>query len=279
MTLPNITVTAASASETMCLRADVKTMLNIASTDTSEDANIDGLIRVASLAIQESGLGRPPWLQTYLEKRPGDGGVYLYASRWPILSVTSVTIGTGDSPTTITAGDYSVAGRNRDRLYKAGEWNDTPLDPPRGRPFSGDRALEYNLTYVAGWVMPDEITEWTNGASVAANEWYKSTDADEAVIFRAGGSGTTDSTEPTWDTVIGNTTTDNDITWTAYQQRLPEDLEFAARLQAVALFGGALQLPVGIAEESFQGARLRYSEMAAQSDLTPTVKAICRRYR
>ena len=149
----------------------------------------------------------------------------------------------------------------------------TPLAPPTGRPYAGDRDLEYNLTYAAGWVMPDEITEWAADTAVSLNAWYKSTDVDEAVIFRVTTAGTTDSTEPTWDTVIGNTTTDNTVTWTAYQQRLPQDLEFAARVQVAALRDGGLRLPVGISEEAVDGARIKYRDAALSSDLTPAVPA------
>ncbi len=64
-------------------------------------------------------------------------------------------------------------------------------------------------------------TAWATGQSVSAGDYYlRSTGAGAennatGLFFVAGNSGTTHATtEPTWDTTAGNTTTDNDITWT-----------------------------------------------------------------
>jgi len=244
----------------LCKRADVKTQLDIASSDTSEDSRIDALIIAASEQLAKI-LEREPWLQTYLEKLPGQGGTMLYLSRWPLKTKpSSITLGTGSSPSTVTASDYALAGPDRRRVYKSNDWNLTPRDAPGLIPVWSDRDLDYNVTYVAGWVMPDEITEWSGGASVAANAWFSSTDADEPFIFQADATGGTThaSTEPTWPTVAEGTVTDNGLTWTAYDQRLPRPLEEAALMLSVSLFSGALGRPAGIKSEAGDGFRIEY---------------------
>lgn len=266
---PNVTVTAAATSRMLCKRADVKTQLDIASTDTSQDARIDGLIIAASEQIAAAmqslayNSARVPWLQTYLEKTPGPGGTFLRLSNWPIKGdPASVTLGTGSSPSTVTASTYSVAGPSRDRLYRATGWNLTQRDTPGLIPAYGDRALDYNVTYTAGWIMPDEITEWSGGASVAASAWFSATDVDEPFIFQADATGGTThaSTEPTWPTVEEGTVTDNGITWTAYAQRLPRALEEAALMLTVDLYDGAA--PSGIKSEAGDGYSIVYKDGA-----------------
>jgi len=64
-------------------------------------------------------------------------------------------------------------------------------------------------------------TTWSTGQSVTAGDYYlRSTgvgaeNSNTGLFFVANNSGTTHATtEPTWDTTAGNTTVDNDITWT-----------------------------------------------------------------
>lgn len=281
-TLPNVSITVAASSRALCERSTVKTELGIS--DSSQDTKLDRLILAFSMyASGPEGIGRDPWLQTYLERLPGLGGHYLWLSRFPLMSVTSVTEGTGSSPSTIDSTTYSVAGA-RDRLYRADGWSRHTLCGPEHATSSVGPALAYNVTYSAGWVMPGQITTWSAGASVTSGAWFKAT-TDHPFIFRAGGAGTTHATtEPTWPTVIGGTVTDNGITWTAYEQRLPQDLEQAALIAVIDWYSGGLDQPTGISSESFAGHTLVYSGTntaigRSASAINPAAKTILQRYR
>ncbi len=255
------TVTVAAKSRMFCKRANVKTQLDIASSDTSEDSRIDALIIAASEQIRQL-LGREPWLQTYLENRPGQGGTNLLLRHWPLKGdPASVTVGTGSSPSTVTASTYSVGGNGRrDRLFRTSLWPVASV--LAGDPIYGSQQPGINVTYSGGWVMPDEILSWPTSEAVSADAWYESSNADEPFIFQVSTAGTTDSSEPTWPTVAEGTVTDNTAIFTAYQQRLPRPLEEAALMLTVGLFSGGMGRPAGIKSEAGDGFKIEYSGQA-----------------
>jgi len=267
---------------------DVKTELGI--TATTSDAKLQRLIIAASqLATGAEGLRRNPWLETVLQKLPGRGGQYLKLERWPIQSVTSVTEGTGSSPTTVTASTFSIAGNaRRDRLYRVDGWSWHDKQTPATFSDVDGSALGYNATYVAGWVMPDQITAWTAAKVVAASAWYSaavgtdSEPSDNPFIFQADSSGgTTDAAEPTWPTVIGGTVTDNGITWTAYDQRIPEAVEEIMLHQTIAWFKGSMVgAPVGLKREKHGPTEMEYFGAGASAGvLLGEVSMTLRQYR
>ncbi len=282
-TLPNVTVTAAAASRLCCELSVVKTELGI--TGSGSDTQLTRTILAVSLYFAgPEGLGRSPWLQTYSEKTRGLGGHYLWLSNWPIQSVTSVTEGTGDSPTSVASSTYSIADESRDRLYRVDGWSHHSFAGTELYTATTGALPAYNVAYVAGWVMPDQLTAWAATTAVTSGAWWKATDVDEPFIFQAGGSGTSGSTEPTWPTVSGGTVVDNDVTWTAYDQRLPQDLEEAAIIQTMDWFRGGLQIPTGIRAESFGDMRIQYATVNSAIGVSPTavspaVKTILARYR
>ncbi len=65
--------------------------------------------------------------------------------------------------------------------------------------------------------IPIKPADWAAGTDYAAGDYVQAltqdTDAKLVAIFQAQGAGTSDIGEPTWDPVIGNSSTDNDITW------------------------------------------------------------------
>lgn len=271
----NTTVTTAAASRSLVQQATVTGELP----SGADTARVDSLIVSASQAIARY-LNREPWLATYQTKLPGRGGYYLKLPRWPIQSVTSVTDGLGDSPTTVTASTYSVAGNTRrDRLYREDGWGFTRDNTWRPMTSSSGPALVYTVAYVAGWVMPDQITEWSSGGSITSGAWYASTDDDEPFIFQAGGAGTFDTTEPAWPTASGGTVTDTGsgtVTFTAYDQRLPQELEEIALALVLDWYEGA-GVPSGLASESFAGMRRDYR--AATSSVPSHVAMTLAAYR
>lgn len=63
-------------------------------------------------------------------------------------------------------------------------------------------------------VSPDIGIRWKTGYSVNAGDKIFPLNSEATpYFFKALNSGTTGSTEPVWDTAVGNNTTDNDITW------------------------------------------------------------------
>ncbi len=287
--IDNLTVTVAAGSRMMVSLEDVKTELGISA--TTSDAKLQRLIIAASqLATGAEGLRRNPWLETVLQKLPGRGGQYLKLERWPIQSVTSVTEGTGSSPTTVTASTYSIAGNaRRDRLYRVDGWSWHDRQTPTTFFDVDGPALGYNATYVAGWVMPDQITAWSAAVSAAASAWFSaavgddSEPSDNPFIFQADSSGgTTGSSEPTWPTVIGGTVTDNGITWTAYDQRIPEAVEEIMLHQTISWFrGGVVGAPAGVKREKHGPTEIEYhaSGGASAGVLLGEVSLTLREYR
>ena len=264
-------VTVAANSRMFCLRADVKSQLDIESSDTSQDSRVDTLIIAASEQIRQ-WLGREPWLQTYIEKRPGQGGPNLLTRHWPIKgSPSSVTFGTGSSPSTVTASTYAVGGYGRrDRLYRSSLWSSTGV--LAGTPSYGSQMPEYAITYSAGWVLPDELNTWAIATAVTLNDWYESSDVDEPFVFQVTTAGTTHAaTEPTWPTVAEGTVTDGTAVFTAYAQRLPRPLEEAALMLTVGIFEGAWSQPTGIKSESGDGFKLDYFEGGAVGGAVKTL--------
>lgn len=64
-------------------------------------------------------------------------------------------------------------------------------------------------------VTDETATVWSAAATVTSGDVYEPT-ARNGYLFKATNSGTTGSTEPSWD-LGGNDTTDNDVTWAAYE--------------------------------------------------------------
>jgi len=287
--IPNVTTSTATPSRMMVTLGDVKTELGI--TGTGSDTQLTRMIISASRLAAHLGLHRAPWLETVVEKLPGRGGSYLKLSRWPILSLTSITEGTGASPTTVTASTYSIAGNlRRDRVYRADGWAWHRLSGPASYFDVDGPALGYNVTYVAGWVMPDQITKWVASTAVSGSAWYSAPDdspggqSDNPFIFQADAAGgTSDSSEPIWPTVIGGTVVDNDITWTAYDQRIPEDVEEIMLHQVISWFkGSVVGAPPNVRRERDGPTEIEYfgsGDGAAPSALLSETTAVLRGYR
>jgi hypothetical protein len=76
--------------------------------------------------------------------------------------------------------------------------------------------LDVSNNQVIGFAPPDTIANiaaWTANTAIPYYSLVKPT-VPNSRIFASNGSGTTGSTEPTWNTTIGGTTTDGTVTWT-----------------------------------------------------------------
>jgi len=269
---PVVTVTAGPADKSIAVLSTVKTELGI--TGSSKDTKLNRLIRACGVAFAGE-LGRPLWRQVYSEQLPGDGGVYLPLSRWPIESVSSVVIG----GVTVTASEYSIAAPERSTLYRSNGWAKTTLAKERGYPGSGDRELEYTVAYTGGWVTPGNLSDWTASTAYTVGEFVRSTDVSVLVLFECTTAGTSDSSEPTWDVDAGDTTVDNTVTWTARAAvELPEDIQEVALVQVADWFRGGLAIPSGIKSEQHGPHSLEYFESGA-SPMAAVVSSVLRRYK
>ena len=95
-------------------------------------------------------LRREPWFATWSTLRNGPGGHWLKLPRWPIQSLTSITEGTGDSPSTVTASTYEIGGnQRRDRVYREDGWSFNYEAAWRPYVASGGAPLIYTAAYSA----------------------------------------------------------------------------------------------------------------------------------
>lgn len=267
-----ITVTTRAESEQPVELATVKTELGI--TDSSADTVLTSLINSVSEMFARK-LGRDFWRETVVEKLPGAGGVFLDPERWPIESITSITEGISAADT-VTAADYSVAGRvkHRDRIYREDGWM-TSARPEERFPSAGGQVLDYVLTHVAGWLMPSDISTWAASTAYALKAWARPlTGSPSLYLFECTTAGTSDSSEPTWPSTVAGTVTDGSVVWTAREAReLPDELQLAAKLQVAAMYKGGLEVPAGIASESDAVGSITYRDGAVR-DLLPQLEPI-----
>src|SRR3990167_5588918 len=63
-------------------------------------------------------------------------------------------------------------------------------------------------------LLQQQINDWDNGVAYVAGDVVKSTSGNETLYFHCTTSCTSDVSEPSWDTVVGNTTADNTVVWT-----------------------------------------------------------------
>ena len=78
---------------------------------------------------------------------------------------------------------------------------------------------------------------WTPETNYTFGQLVRRTEDVYTRWWQAGGYGTSDDTEPTWNTTLAATTTDNDITWTAHASRYQEWLTVWAAAQTAITSG------------------------------------------
>lgn len=79
-----LTVLTAAPDNWLTTLAKVKADLGIALSDTSRDAELEGLIQVVSDHFATEFAGRPLAMQQYLETAPGHDDIHMILGRWPI---------------------------------------------------------------------------------------------------------------------------------------------------------------------------------------------------
>lgn len=269
----HLEVSKAAASRSLVTLDEVKAHLGI--TDSSQDAALTGLIGVAgALVAGGQGLDRDPWRQSYLERLAGDGGIYLHLARWPIESIASIKQWDEE----IDPSFYEVALVDRSVVYAEACWRYTwPVQQytPVG---TGIRPVPYEVAYTAGWLMPDEISDWGQNTAYAAGHFARSSDPTRVLRFEATTAGTSGATEPTWPAEEGEEVVDGSVTWTARAaSELPVDLRHAAVLLVADLFSGSFADRGDVRSESFEGMSIQYADR--QSAMAEAVFQVARSYR
>ena len=77
--------------------------------------------------------------RAYREQSCGTRDLFLQLSRWPITTVTAVTVGSGN-PVVVDPAEYMIADPERAALYRANGWAQSTV----------------TVEYEAGWKMPGE---------------------------------------------------------------------------------------------------------------------------
>jgi hypothetical protein len=275
-----LTVTSFAKNRNPVERATVKVELGIAAGDLTQDSKLDRLILAAShILASDAGLGRPVYREGYQESTPGHGGFHLAVSRFPIETVSQLTLGGA----IVDSGLYAVWGEQRDHVYRETGWLWTPRASSWlvGNPSPGSEAHDYAIDYVAGWLMPGQAVEWVLNTAKTAGAIVKSTTYEYGdLFFEAGGAGTTDGSEPTWPTTAGETVVDNDITWTAIPAvELPEALQEASLGIVTALYGDLLERDPGISAEEFDRQRIEYHDELVSGVISASVEGLLMAYR
>jgi hypothetical protein len=144
----------------------LKAWLPLNSTNTSDDATLARLLTATSMDFQRAAR-RPDLLKTtYSEVHQGDGSSRMMVFHWPIISVTTLMVGS----VKIAASADKVAN---------GYYFDADIDPERawniylnGYRFTDTATVQ--LVYTAGYVQPDE--------TVGTSEIALPEDIEQAVL-------------------------------------------------------------------------------------------------
>ena len=115
-------------------------------TSGEQDALLTRYIDTASDMIERYVSRKLYYGSAIVEKVAGSGDAFLYISRTPLSSVTSI-VWLGDS-STVSASDYSIWEADQGAIYKSSGWNDAII--------SSTDFQRYQVTYVGGWITPQQ---------------------------------------------------------------------------------------------------------------------------
>jgi hypothetical protein len=228
---------------------------------SGRDAILERLIRIASGKLEDL-LGFCPGRQRYEESVRGNGRQSFYLSQRPVDPGSLTVTINGETVT-----DFVLQDPDMGLLWRECGW------PP-----SCDGSLNVVLTYHAGFLMPEQVSDWTAETEVATGGWVRSS-APSTLRFECTSAGTTGATSPAWPDAAGETVTDGDAIWTAREAaELPamcEDYGYAT----VLMLNGALNRPSGLASYQIEGAAETYFASQTELDLPPGVIKGVERFR
>lgn len=274
MSLPVVTTLVGATDRMLVPLEVVKATLGI--DDASRDADLTALIlAVGQFAAGPDGAGRELWRQTYAERTSGTGGPDLRSSVWPVEDLEHAEAGGQE----LDVAAVAILGTDRSTLSRtSGAWPLPRGDDPSYRTGTGN-SLQVSLRYVAGYLMPGQVSTWTADTEYAAGAWVRSTDPTDLRRYLCTETGESGETEPTWPAEAGGMVLDGTATWQARDAReLPEDVQQAALAQVLDWFRGGMSAPSNVARESYEGMSIEWRHDQG-STVTAAFSAVLRRLR
>jgi len=135
----------------MALATNALTMISTVETELSltadaQDAELTRYIDTASDQIERYVNRKLYYGSAIIEKVAGSGDAFLWISRTPLSSITSV-VWLGDS-STITSSTYEIYESDQGNIYRSAGWNNTKI--------SATDYTRYQVTYIGGWITPQQ---------------------------------------------------------------------------------------------------------------------------
>jgi hypothetical protein len=135
----------------MALATNALTMISTVETELSltadaQDAELTRYIDTASDQIERYVNRKLYYGAAIVEKVAGSGDAFLWISRTPLSSITSV-VWLGDD-STVTSSTYEIWEADQGNLYRSGGWNNTKI--------SSNDYTRYQVTYIGGWITPQQ---------------------------------------------------------------------------------------------------------------------------
>ena len=134
----------ALATNALTTISTVETELSL--TADAQDAELTRYIDTASDQIERYVNRKLYYGSAIVEKVAGSGDAFLWISRTPLSSVTSI-LWLGDS-STVGSSTYEIYESDQGSIYRSAGWNDTKI--------SATDYTRYQVTYVGGWITPQQ---------------------------------------------------------------------------------------------------------------------------
>ena len=136
----------------MALATNALTMISTVETELSltadaQDAELTRYIDTASDQIERYVTRKLYYGSAIVEKVAGSGDAFLWISRTPLSSITSVVY---DS-STVGSSTYEIYEADQGSIYRSAGWNDTKI--------SATDYTRYQVTYVGGWITPQQAAD------------------------------------------------------------------------------------------------------------------------
>lgn len=240
---------------------------------STDDVTLAQMITAASLQIAEvcsrNYLGYGFCAQNVTEIRNGTGLIQMRTRLWPILSITSITVGSNtlSAATGLTGGGYTFTQQWIN--LRGGAGGSTEAGFYNGGVFSlgfGNVELVYTGGYnTPGMTAVQQLPAWVLNTSYAAGAQILVVNSSPtpSFVFTALTAGTSSGTIPTFPTALGDTVSDGsgatEFTWQATSVALP-------------LIPNAPSLPYPLSQACIQHAAYLYAKKS-QSGMTGSQSA------
>ena len=135
----------------MALNSNALTTISTVETELkltadAQDAELTRYIDTASDQIERYVNRKLYYGAAIVEKVAGSGDAFLWISRTPLSSITSV-VWLGDD-STVTSSTYEIWEADQGNLYRSAGWNNTKI--------SANDYTRYQITYIGGWITPQQ---------------------------------------------------------------------------------------------------------------------------